>query len=82
MAKAPLPEHKDKLGHLIAVGDYVAYPASNALKIGRVAKINAKMIGINRVPVGRWKDYSNKYPEDVVKLDEKEMTFYLLKNAQ
>lgn len=82
MAKTPLPEHKDKLGKLIAIGDYVAYPYSNTLKIGRVAKINAKMIGINRVPVGRWKDYSNKYPEDIVKLDEKEMTFWLLKNAQ
>ena len=70
------------MGKLLAVGDYVAYPSSNHLKIGRVSKINAKMIGVSKVPAGKWNDYSNKYPDDVVKLDEKEMTFYLLVNSQ
>ena len=70
------------MGRLLAIGDYVAYPSSNQLKIGRIAKINAKMIGVNKVPVGNWKDHSNKYPEDLIKLDEQEMTFYLLKNSQ
>ena len=34
MAKQ-IPEHKDILGRILNVGDYVAYPDSNQLRIGK-----------------------------------------------
>ena len=48
MAKE-IPEHKDKLGRLLKVGDCVAYPDSNSLVVGVVKKLNPKMIGVSRI---------------------------------
>ncbi len=75
-------EHKDKLGRLISIGDFVAYPSRSSLEFGRVVKLNAKMIGV--IPaVSKYKIHSNtnKYPQDLVRLDAKDMTWYLLKNS-
>jgi hypothetical protein len=71
--------HKDKLGRVIALDDFVAYPSSNSLIFGRVIKLNNKMVKVVKVPAGKFKDSgSNKYPHDMIKLDPKDMTFYLL----
>lgn len=80
MAKE-LPEHKDKLGRPIALDDFVAYPTHNSLQFGKVTKINNKMIRV--VPIiSKYKtDGSLKYPADMVRLDAKDMTWYILKNA-
>lgn len=81
--KKPLPEHKDKLGRPLAVDDYVAYPTSNSLAFGRVIKLNNKMIKVVKVPAGKFVDSgSNKYPHDTVRLDAKDMTWYLLRNSK
>lgn len=70
-------EHHDKIGRLLQVGDYVAYPDSNMLKIGKIDKINPKMI---RVTTGsEWRTTVNKYPEHTVKMDSPEFIVYLLK---
>ena len=45
--------HKDKLGRVIEVGRFVAYPQSNMLDFGRVVKINPKMIGVESLPTAR-----------------------------
>jgi hypothetical protein len=75
MAKPP-PEHKDILGRVLSVGDYVSYPDSNHLRIGKIDKLNLKMV---RVTTGReWRSTTNKYPKDTVKLDGPELTMYLL----
>jgi hypothetical protein len=75
MAKPP-PEHKDILGRVLNVGDYVAYPDSNQLRIGKIDKLNLKMI---RVTTGRsWRSTTNKYPKDTTKLDGPDLTVYLL----
>ena len=75
MAKQ-IPEHKDVLGRLIEVGNYVAYCDSNTMRIGKVDKINPKMI---RIATGReWRYNVNKYAEDTVKLDGPDLTMYLL----
>lgn len=74
--------HKDKLGRIINVGDFVAYPTRNSLEFGRVMKLNNKMVGV--IPaVSKYKIYgnTNKYPIDMVRLDEKDMTWYILKNS-
>ena len=76
MAKE-VPEHRDILGRILNVGDYIAYPDSNQLKIGKVDKLNPKMI---RVSTGReWRATVNKYPTDTTKLDGPDLVMYLLK---
>ena len=77
---APIIEHRDKLGRLIKIGDCVAYPASNALVVGTVKKINPKMIGVAQLGKKSWGP-KNKYPHDCVLLDGPEVTLYLLKNG-
>jgi hypothetical protein len=80
-AKA-LPEHKDKLGRTISVGDFVAYPSHNSLGFGKVVKLNNKMVGVipavSKRPVSK---NTNKYPEDLVRLEASDMTWYILKNS-
>ena len=75
MAKI-VPEHKDKLGRLLSVGEYVAYPDSNALLLGTIVKLNPKMVKIK--PLSKsWE--VNKYPDDTLRVDGPELTWYLLK---
>jgi hypothetical protein len=75
------PEHKDKLGRLLAVGDAVCYPASNSLELGTVKKLNPKMVKVYEAgrASSKWYTGSNKYPSDLVKVDGPEVTMYLLK---
>lgn len=73
------PEHRDKLGRLLKVGDCVAYPGSNSLIIGTVKKLNPKMVGVAQL--GRGWGPKNKYPGDLVLLEGPEVSMYLLKNA-
>lgn len=76
---AKIPEHTDKLGSPINLNDCVAYPDGNSLNIGRVIKLNPKMIGLEEVGNKRWPHKGNKYPADVVVLDDAAVTMYLLK---
>lgn len=75
MAKEP-PIHKDILGRILNIGDYVAYPDSNQLKIGKVEKIHKKMITVTTG--SKWRATTNKYPSDMTKLDGPDLTVYLL----
>ena len=79
MAKE-IPQHRDKLGRLLKVGDCVAYPGSNTLIIGTVKKLNPKMVGVARVGKKGWGP-SNKYPSDLVLLEGPEVTMYVIKNS-
>ncbi len=79
MAKE-LPEHRDKLGRFLKVGDCVAYPLHNSLGIGTIKKLNHKMIGVAQVG-SRSKSTNNKYPGDLVLLDGPEVTMYLLRES-
>lgn len=82
MSKKVLPEHKDKLGRLISIGDFVAYPSHNSLGFGKVVKLNNKMVGVvpavSKRPVYK---NTNKYPDDLVRLEASDMTWYILKNS-
>ena len=72
-----IPEHRDILGRVLAVGDYVAYPDSNGLRLGKLDKLNQKMV---RVTTGiEFRSKVNKYPIDTVKLDGPDLVMYLLK---
>lgn len=77
------PIHKDKLGRVIALDDFVAYPQSNQLKVGRIIKLNnimVKVLDIDKPGRFRPSEY-NKYPQDCVKLEASDMTWYILKNS-
>lgn len=78
-----VPVHKDKLGRLLKVGDFVAYPAFNSLEFGKVIKLNTKMVGV--FPVindSKWRTKNtNKYPTDIVRLEATDMTWFILKNS-
>jgi hypothetical protein len=77
-----IPIHKDKLGRTLEVDDFVAYPSHNTLAFGKVTKLNPKMVGISKVSKGgHWRDTTNKYPHDLVRLDAKDMTWWLIKNS-
>ena len=65
------PEHRDRLDRVLSVGDYVAYPYFNTLELGKIDKLNKKMVRIQ----GK----VNKYSKDTVKLDGPELVIYLLK---
>jgi hypothetical protein len=78
--KAPL-EHRDKLGRLLAVGDAVCYPYQNSLELGTVKKLNPKMVKVQEAgrASSKWYSGSNKYPQDLVKVDGPEVSLYLLR---
>jgi hypothetical protein len=80
MAKA-IPEHKDKLGRVLAVGDAVCYPCQNSLDLGTVKKLNPKMVKVMEAgrSASKWYTGSNKYPSDLVKVEGAEVTMYLLR---
>lgn len=75
-----IPEHRDKLGRLLKVGDCVAYPSHNSLSIGVIKKLNPKMVGVGKLSKKSYGS-SNKYPNDLVLLDGPEVTMYLIKNS-
>jgi len=83
IAKKLPPQHKDKLGRLIELDDYVAYPSHNSLAFGKVIKLNNKMVKVVKVPASKYTDSgNNKYPHDMIKLEPRDMTWYLLKNPK
>lgn len=75
--------HKDKLGRTINLDDFVCYPAHNSLEIGKVVKINPKMLNVSRIPDKRhsWGGESRKYPSDLVLVEGKDVTMYILRNS-
>jgi hypothetical protein len=77
----PAPEHQDLLGRPIALDSMVAYPSSNSMLIGRVIKLNNKMIKVVNVTAkSTWgRRGINKYPQDCVVVDGDAVTMYLLK---
>jgi hypothetical protein len=75
-----VPQHKDKLGRVLAVGDAVCYPDRNSLEFGTVKKLNPKMVTVYESGRnGSWYTGGRKYPQDLVKVDGPEVTMYLLK---
>jgi len=81
MAKK-ITEHKDKLGRILNINDFVAYPSSNSLEFGKVVKLNKKMVGVWPVIAGKWRTKNiNKYSNDLVLLDGPDITMYLLRES-
>jgi hypothetical protein len=78
MAKS-IPEHQDILGQGLNVDDCVAFAESGTMFIGKIKKLNPKLITITRLG-GKWSFIARKYPTDLVRLETEAVTFYLLRN--
>ncbi len=76
--------HVDKIGNPLDVGDCVVYPRHNSLAIGRITKLNEKMLRVASFNE-RSREFSPhgdlKYPVDMCKVESEQVTFYLLKNG-
>lgn len=81
MAKEPI-SHKDLFGQDLELEDCVVYPVSNTMHVGKVIKLNPKMVKVARVGDKGWRSEINKYPSEVVKVQGSEVTMYLLKQGK
>ena len=79
--------HLDILGQELKADDFVAYPSSsglgrNQLKIGKIVDLTPKMVKV--VHMQRRSVYeariTTRYPADCIRLDERLITLYILKN--
>lgn len=75
-----IPEHRDILGQPLDVGDCVVFPSSNSMYIGKIVKLNPKMVKVAKVPGGKYVSEWNKYPGDLAKVSGPEVTMFLLKH--
>jgi len=81
--------HNDALGKEITINDYVAYPQSNKLMLGRVTKLANKMVVIESVIkkaknkyTSELKEIYRKYPNDCVIVDrDAGLTMYVIRNS-
>ena len=83
-----LDMHTDALGKSICVDDYVAFPQSNKLMVGKVTKLSNKMLIIEAVVKKRVNRYGErietyrKYPKDSVVVDKDAgLTMYVVRNS-
>lgn len=77
------PEHFDRLNNKVELGDLVVFPIANNLYIGRITKLNPKMVKVEEIKdkTSLWKREYNKYSVDIVKVPEKDAIVFLLKNT-
>jgi hypothetical protein len=80
MPPVEIPVHTDRLGRVLNIGDVVAVPRSaTTIDIGEVAKLNPKLIGVKVFSNHNgYKRNYNKRPEEMIKLEEKYVTKWLL----
>lgn len=72
------PVHYDRIGKLIELGDMVAVADYNGLMLGKVTKLNQKMIKVKRYPTGSRNYEKNKYPRESIKLDPDDVAIHIL----
>jgi len=71
--------HIDKLGRELLVGDCVALPVGNHLRIGRVIKLTTKMVKIKELNNTKYQPEWIKYSNDLVTVEGPGVTMLLLK---
>lgn len=77
----PTPEHVDRIGKPIELGDIVAVADYNGLMLGKVTKLNQKMIKVKRYPVVGRNYEKNKYPRESIKLDPDDVAIHILQGG-
>jgi hypothetical protein len=77
MTKTIVTSHFDRLGKEIVIDSCVVFPQSNMLRVGKVIKLNPKMIGIQ--PISKHGGKCNKYPLDCVVVNDSDVSMAILK---
>jgi hypothetical protein len=73
----------DRLGRELQVGDYVALPVGNHLRVGRVAKLTPKMVRVEQLVVkSQWSATWLKYADDLVVVEGPGVTMLVLKASK
>jgi hypothetical protein len=85
MSDKPTPQHHDYFGRPLAVNDCVVFSVRNLFQVGRVTKLAEKKIRIIGYDNANCNWRTNeakgnvKYGHEVLKVDEQEVTMYLLR---
>lgn len=69
--------HVDKLQQSLTIDDIVAYPDHNSMEIGKISKLNEKMLTLQKI--GKYRGICHKYPHDTIKLNQHDALLFLLK---
>jgi len=72
-----IPIHKDKLGSVLSVGDYVAFTYYKRLQLGVVHKLLPKVLAVKLCNNNSWS--IRKYAKDTIKIEGPGLIWYLLK---
>jgi hypothetical protein len=72
--------HRDMFDREVIVGDTIAYTQDNCLHIGRISKLTAKRVHVNRIGRHAWG--SQQLPGTFIKLDDPGVTTWILKGAK
>lgn len=70
---------KDAIGVEIEIGKPIAYSQNSSFYFGIVEKFNPKMVKIKRVNRNWQSEFINRYPSDILMVDEKMFTLKMLK---
>ena len=78
-----MTQHLDKFGDPVQVGDMVVYAgmAFNELSIGRVEKLNPKMIKVSQLKKNGWQTAKSRYARECMLIDQSRVTMYILKSC-
>lgn len=81
MADVDIPNHKDKIGQDLNIGDIVVFSTKGAgLHVARIETISQKQIKV--IPLhGTHRKSHNRYPKDVLSIHELEETIMLILEA-
>ena len=74
--------HTDRLGRELAIGDCVAVPVGNHLRIGRVSKLTPKMVRVKELNNLKYQPEWIKYSRDLVVVEGSGVTMLVLKAGQ
>lgn len=83
--KKKAAEHRDYFDRELAVNDCVVYSRQNLFQVGRIVRLGEKMILVQGYDHARknWRTgvvrADRKYGDEVLKVDEREVTMYLLR---
>ena len=80
------PEHRDLLNKRISVGDIVAFAENGSQYVGKITKLTAKRVKINRITAHAthlWYKQTayQRPPDDVVIIEGAHVTAYIMANS-
>ena len=78
-----MTQHLDLFGDPVQVGDCVVYAGMgfNELSIGRVEKLNPKMIKVSQLKKNGWQTAKSRYARECMLIDQSRVTMYILKSC-